>query len=127
MDLFKPIPQIKMPSIYDYNINYLDEEIISLSEAGFKCESQYSIAGIPGAYKDCYARKTVVEKLLYAQSLLPKGLKFKIYDYEKDESEFKKYLEVTIRNVFIDYKRKLKKKEALFSDENIIVDIVDKK
>ena len=54
-------------------------------------------------------------------------LKFKIYDYEKDESEFKKYLEVTIRNVFIDYKRKLKKKEALFSDENIIVDIVDKK
>ena len=54
-------------------------------------------------------------------------LKFKIYDYEKDESEFKKYLEVTIRNVFIDYKRKLKKKEVLFSDENIIVDIVDKK
>ena len=54
-------------------------------------------------------------------------LKFKIHDYEKDESEFKKYLEVTIRNVFIDYKRKLKKKEALFSDENIIVDIVDKK
>ena len=54
-------------------------------------------------------------------------LKFKIYDYEKDESEFKKYLEVTIRNVFIDYKRKLKKKETLFSDENIIVDIVDKK
>lgn len=54
-------------------------------------------------------------------------LKFKIYDYEKDESEFKKYLEVTIRNVFIDYKRKLKKKETLFSDGNIIVDIVDKK
>ena len=54
-------------------------------------------------------------------------LKFKIYDYEKDESEFKKYLEVTIRNVFIDYKRKLKKRETLFSDENIIVDIVDKK
>ena len=54
-------------------------------------------------------------------------LKFKIHDYEKDESEFKKYLEVTIRNVFIDYKRRLKKKEALFSDENIIVDIVDKK
>ena len=58
----------------------MDEEIISLSEAGFECSSQYAISGIPGSYKDCYARKTVVDKLLYAQSFLPKGLKFKIYD-----------------------------------------------
>ena len=51
-------------------------------------------------------------------------LRIKLQDVLLLYREFKKYLEVTIRNVFIDYKRKLKKKEALFSDENIIVDIL---
>lgn len=111
MDLFKPIPQIKMPSINDYNINYLDEEIISLSEAGFKCESQYLIAGIPGAYKDCYARKTVVEKLLYAQSLLPKGLKFKIYDG---------YRPICIqRRLWNYYRQDIKNKNPNLTDEEL--------
>ena len=71
MDLQKPIPKISVPSINEYNINYLDEEIVSLSKAGFICDSQYSKQGVPGSYSDCYARKSVVEKLKYAQNFVP--------------------------------------------------------
>lgn len=75
------IPNTPFPGITDYKIDDHPEELVSLSEAGLLCESQYYyIQGIPGSLKDCYARKTVAELLLKAQDSLPKGLKFKIYD-----------------------------------------------
>ena len=80
VDITKPIPKIMVPSINDFKIKDIDEDIISIRKAGLLCDSQYYIDGIPGAYKDCYARKTVVEMLLKAQELLPKGLRLKIYD-----------------------------------------------
>lgn len=111
MNLQKPIPKIAVPSISDYNINYLNEEIVSLSKAGFVCESQYSKQGVPGSYADCYARKSVVEKLLLAQSLLPEGLKFKIYDG---------YRPICIQQRLWNYYRQdIKNKNPGLSDEEI--------
>jgi len=80
MQLDKVIPNVDFPSINNFDIIDKDEELVSLSEAGFLCESQYYEQGIAGSLKDCYARRSVVDKLQVAQSLLPKGLKFKIYD-----------------------------------------------
>lgn len=74
------IPEIKVPSIKSFEIEEKDEEIISLSKLGLKCDSQYNKQGIAGAYADCYARETVARILLEAEKNLPKGLKFKIYD-----------------------------------------------
>ena len=74
------IPNVKVPIVKSYTIQPIDEEIVSLSDAGFIVASQYYVQGIPGSYADCYARKTVVEMLKHAESLLPKGLRFKIYD-----------------------------------------------
>lgn len=79
-DLLKSIPCVKVPSISDYIINSKNEKIISLSEEGFYVDSQYYDQGIPGAYKDCYARESVVEMLHKAEGLLPENLRFKIYD-----------------------------------------------
>lgn len=111
MDLQKPIPKISVPSINEYNINYLDEEIVSLSEAGFICDSQYSRQGVPGSYSDCYARKSVVEKLKYAESLLPEGLRFKIYDG---------YRPICIQQRLWNYYRQdVKNKHPELSDEEI--------
>lgn len=79
-ELTKKIPTIIVPSINNYHIDENNEKIISLSEAGLTCDSQYSRQGIPGSYSDCYARETVVRMLLEAQKNLPEGLKFKIFD-----------------------------------------------
>ncbi len=79
MKYFK-IPEIKVPSIQKYEINKLDEEIVSLKENGFIVSSQYYIQGIKGSYKDCYARKTVVAMLKEAESYLPSGYRFIILD-----------------------------------------------
>lgn len=78
--LDKPIPKAVIPNISEYNIVGVNEEIMSLSSEGFCCSSEYFTQGIAGAYMDCYARKSVIEKLKVAQNNLPKGLKFKIYD-----------------------------------------------
>ena len=74
------IPNRKFPEIEEYKIIGINEKLVSLSEAGILCDSQYYANGIAGALKDCYARETVVHKLLDAQALLPDGLKFKVYD-----------------------------------------------
>lgn len=76
----KEIPEIKVPSIKEFKIKDIEEEIVSLSSYGLKCDSQYYKDGIPGAYYDCYARKSVAEMLVKAEKSLPEGLKFKIYD-----------------------------------------------
>lgn len=78
--LNKRIPTVEFPSIHEFNINEHNEPLVSLTKAGFLCDSQYYRQGIAGSLKDCYARSGVVGKLLIAQTMLPKGLKFKIYD-----------------------------------------------
>lgn len=75
-----PIPKIEFPSIDIYHIANLDEPLVSLQEAGFLCDSQYYQQGLKGSLSDCYARKSVVGMLKVAESYLPDGLKFKIYD-----------------------------------------------
>ena len=111
MDLQKPIPKVMMPSIDTYNINYLNEEIVSLSKAGFICSSQYFIQKIPGAYNDCYVRKGVVEKLKQAELFLPEGLRFKIYDG---------YRPICIQqNLWDCYRQNIKNKYPKLNDEEI--------
>jgi D-alanyl-D-alanine dipeptidase len=85
LDLEKPIPTIKFPenkipvgSPIDESMMYIDNYFI--------CESKYNhwieTGGkpIPGSSPHIIARKTVVQKLLDAERLLPKGYRFKIYD-----------------------------------------------
>ena len=78
--LNRKIPTVEFPSIHEFTIDLHDEPLVSLTKAGFKCDSQYYSQGIAGSLKDCYARSGVVGKLLIAQTMLPKGLQFKIYD-----------------------------------------------
>lgn len=80
IDLTRTIPTRDFPSIHNYTITELNQPLVSLSKAGFKCDSQYYKQGIAGALKDCYARTGVVDRLKEAEALLPKGLRFKIYD-----------------------------------------------
>lgn len=77
----KEIPTVDFPSIASYNIIPSDEPIISLSKCGLLVDSQYYNQGIAGAYKDCYARETVAERLCYVDQILKdEGLRLKIYD-----------------------------------------------
>lgn len=80
LDLNKPVPTVEFPSIKNYSTIPLDEEIVSIKERGILVRSMYYEDGIPGAYKDCYARETVVEMLLKAQNSLPKGYRLLVYD-----------------------------------------------
>ena len=73
-------PTNKIPVAYPLNESfmYLDDY--------FVCDSKYNHwkecngRPIPGSSSSIIARKTVVEKLLQAQKLLPKGYRFKVYD-----------------------------------------------
>lgn len=80
MDLNQPIPNRKVPSLHDYVIEPIDDQIVSLREAGFCVDSQYYRQGVPGAYLDCYVRESLISMLKKAEALLPDGLKLKIYD-----------------------------------------------
>jgi D-alanyl-D-alanine dipeptidase len=80
LDYTRRIPDIKFPSIEDYDYNVLNEEVLPISGVGIQVDSQYYQQGIEGSYKECYARETVINMLLKAQSLLPRGLKLKVYD-----------------------------------------------
>jgi D-alanyl-D-alanine dipeptidase len=71
---------VSFPTIKSYDILAVDEKLISLSDNGFLVDSQYYNQGVAGSYKDCYARESVVEKLKQAETFLPKGLRFKVYD-----------------------------------------------
>jgi D-alanyl-D-alanine dipeptidase len=106
-----PIPQRDVPSISDYKIEAQDEPIISLKEAGFFVDPQYNLQGVPGSYPDCYARETVVKLLKDAESLLPEGLKFKIYDG---------YRPICIQQrLWNHYRREVKNKNPELNDEAI--------
>lgn len=78
--LTKPIPTVNFPTIKEYTIKAVDEKLVSLVDNGFLVDSAYYNQGIAGSYKDCYARESVVAKLKEAESYLPEGLRFKIYD-----------------------------------------------
>lgn len=114
-ELNSPIPKRVFPSINNYNINTslstCSEPIISLTKNGFFVDSQYYNQGIPGAYKDCYARESVVENLRLAQSFLPDGISFKIYDA---------YRPICIQQRLWDfYRRDIKNKNPDLSEEEI--------
>lgn len=60
--------------------NLTDEKLISLRNNGFIVFPYYYKNNISGALNDCYVRETVVTKLKEAQNILPKDMRFLIYD-----------------------------------------------
>ena len=79
--IMQPIPHIDFPNIKNFSILDKEESLVSLTNIGLFCESQYYKQGIKGAYKDCYARRTVADMLLKAEAILSDMcLHLKIYD-----------------------------------------------
>lgn len=74
------IPSNKLPKQLNLDVREIDETIVSLSNLGFFCESQYFKQGLPFSLDRCLLRETAAKRLLCAQYLLPYGYKFKIYD-----------------------------------------------
>ncbi len=82
-DIGKPttrLPVMGKPSLLGIETIGIEEEIVSLGALGIRCDSQYYKQGIIGSYPDCYARKSVAERLLEAQSYLPEDVFLKVYD-----------------------------------------------
>lgn len=101
----KEIPTVDMPSIKDFEIVGKEEDIISVSKSGIKVISQYYAQGIPGAYKDCYARETVVELLLRVNESLPKGYQLVVWDAYRPiciQERLWKYYRQDIKNKYKD-------------------------
>lgn len=71
---------MSVPSISSMITDSKEELIVSVSKEGFLVESQYYKQGIPGAYKDCYMRKSLIDMLHKAEGLLLDGLRLMIYD-----------------------------------------------
>lgn len=80
LDFNKPIPTVKFPSITDFEINEIDEKIISIRNSNLLVSPKYYQQGISGAYQDCYARESVVKKLLEVEKSLPNRYRLLIYD-----------------------------------------------
>lgn len=80
-DIIHSIPHVGFPSIKKFSVLGKEEPLVSLTNAGLFCESQYYRQNIKGAYKDCYARRTVADMLLNAEAILSDmHLHLKIYD-----------------------------------------------
>lgn len=80
MYLNNKIPTVPFPNIKDYVIKENGEKLVSAKDNGLLVDSQYYNQGIPGSYKDCYVRESVLKMLLEAEKLLPKGYKLKLFD-----------------------------------------------
>lgn len=76
------IPHFEMPG--DNNgKKFIDEELIDIQEYfgdAIITEPQYFLQNIKGSIDKCLVRKTLIEKIETAMSLLPKGITFKVYD-----------------------------------------------
>lgn len=109
--LTKQIPTIPFPEIQHRLNMFVEEDMVSLSSLGFFVESQYYKKNISGAYKDCYVRESVAAKLVEAQNLLPKGVRFKIYDGYRSIK-----VQQTLWNM---YRQQIKDKYPNLSDEEL--------
>ena len=77
---FRAIPARDVPNVLRYPTAYREEELVSLKERGFIVNSQYYERHLPGSFPDCYVRRSVADRLEAAQTSLPDGIRFKIYD-----------------------------------------------
>ena len=78
-----PVPESVLPDTDCVRLNPVEEPLVCISDTCrdvMVFEPKYLQQGIPGATADVYVRRTVAQMLLKAASLLPAGLKFKIYD-----------------------------------------------
>lgn len=107
MDLNRPIPIIKFPENKMTVTKPLNEVLVCLNDC-FDCDSKYNHwiedngNPLPGSSPHIAARKTVVDKLVKAEQLLPDGFHFKIYDA---------YRPIAVQQALWDYFRNKKRKE----------------
>lgn len=80
MNLTKPIPSLEMPDRKQNIELFIDDKLVSLSDAGFVCEPMYFKKKYPDALNDCYGRFHMVRRLQEAATFLPDGIGFKVYD-----------------------------------------------
>lgn len=111
LDIKKPIPVVEFPNVQKFEVEPVDEKIVSLSKAGFMCASAYYSDCLMGSLKDCYARETVVKMLKEAESKLPNGYKFLILDA---------YRPIKVQqSLWDDYRAKIVKENPEKNDEEI--------
>ncbi|NLK99676.1 MAG: M15 family metallopeptidase [Clostridiales bacterium] len=78
--LENPIRKLELPKKWTNN-GFISSKIVSINEnMGFDMDLQYPKMKFKNAVKTCFVREEVLERLIIAQGLLPKGYKYKIYD-----------------------------------------------
>ncbi len=100
--MYKPIPQIAPPEEYT-KIHPINCEFINIvSNDKIDVKMQYPLLNLKNSIIDCYVRRTVYEKLLIAQNLLPEGYKIRIWDawrpFSLQQEIFKKYYKDIVEN-----------------------------
>lgn len=109
---FLPIPSLKNPEGWrKINIRECGEILIPLSTIDpdhIAVDPQYYKKGYSKAIKECYARETVIQRLLKASEMLPQGWQIVILDGWRP-------LELQLQ-IFEDYKAKLRSEHPDFSE-----------
>ena len=106
--MYKPVESRGFPE-NKINFSLCNEQIAEVTD--FIYEPYYSKLNISGAISKCYMRKGVCERLKLAESYLPKGLRFKIYDAWRP-------FEVQL-SLYNAYRRKVERENSGLSDEEI--------
>ena len=75
-----PIPAKDLPGLHTLLLQSNEPFVQVTEESGLKICMQYPLLGMQNAESRCMMRKTVFEKLLVAQSLLPHGYSLCIWD-----------------------------------------------
>lgn len=117
----RAVPDIQVPDVGEYETDFNDEELVSLKSRGFRVSSQYYKRGLPGSFSDCYVRKSVADMLEKAQSMLPKGIVFKIYDGYRpltiQKALWDYFIEIVRENNPKDTEEEIKRKTSYFVSE----------
>lgn len=80
MIMQKCIPKSTITTLSNVKTVDNGEKLISISNAGILCKPIYFLNNIPNSLSDCYARESIIEKLLYINKNLPNGYQLLIYD-----------------------------------------------
>ncbi len=106
--MYKPVESNKFPE-NKINFSLFNDQIVEVTD--FIYEPYYSKLNIAGAIDKCYMRKGVYERLKLAESYLPKGMRFKIYDAWRP-------FEVQL-SLYNDYRQKVAEENPSLSNEEI--------
>lgn len=104
--MLKPIPIKTDPKEYAFIQPEKCKFVRVISDDKINVQMQYPLLGYTNTVEDCYVRKTVYEKLLIAQSLLPEGYKIRIWDawrpFSLQKELYEKYFHILVKNFSLD-------------------------